>query len=186
MTALEAILGAANTAVDTDRIRRIVDNFEGYLAAVLLFVYLLIILYDVGSRNFGKPPVWGQEVVLGMFIWLAWLSTAYAVRTNSHLRFTLLFERLPQRGMYAVYVVEWLLWVAFAGIIFWYSIELTANVMETGSTVVGLPIPVWLFRASIPVGFALILLRVAQRAVITTLAFRAGDEIGTDIGLGNE
>lgn len=184
MIALTSILAAPTTALDYDRFRRILDNFEGYLAALLLFVYLFIILYDVGTRNFGRPPVWGQEVVLGLFIWLAWLSTAYAVRTNSHLRFTLLFERLPQRGVYAVYVVEWLLWVAFAGVIFWYSIDITANVMETGTTVVGLPIPVWLFRASIPVGFGLILLRVAQRAVITTRAFRAGEEIGTDIGLG--
>lgn len=184
MTALASTLTAVTTAVDRDRIKQVLDSFEGYLAALLLFVYLCIILYDVGSRNLGRPPVWGQEVVLGMFIWLAWLSTSYAVRTNSHLRFTLLFERLSQRGVYAVYVVEWLLWVAFAGVIFWYSIEITANVFETGTTVVGLPIPVWLFRASIPVGFGLILLRVAQRAVITTRAFRAGEEIGTDVGLG--
>jgi TRAP-type C4-dicarboxylate transport system permease small subunit len=185
MTALASILAASTTAISTDRIKRVIDNFEGYLAALMLFVYLLIILYDVGSRNFGRPPVWGQEVVIGLFIWLAWLSTAYAVRTNSHLRFTLLFERLPQRGVYAVYVVEWLLWVAFAGVIFWYSLEITGNVIETGTTVVGLPIPVWLFRASIPVGFGLILLRVAQRAIITTRAFRAGEEIGTDVGLGD-
>jgi TRAP-type C4-dicarboxylate transport system permease small subunit len=184
MSVLASILSTTNTAVDVDRVRRVLDNFEGYLAALLLFVYLCIILYDVISRNFGEPPVWGQEVVLGMFIWLAWLSTAYAVRTNSHLRFTLVFERLSQRGVYAVYVVEWLLWVAFGGIIFWYSIEITANVLETGTTIVGLPVPVWLFRASIPVGFGLILIRVAQRAVITTRAFRAGDEIGTDVGLG--
>ncbi|WP_276258873.1 TRAP transporter small permease [Haloglomus litoreum] len=184
MNALISILAAATTALDSDRVRRALDNFEGYLAALLLFVYLFIILYDVGTRNFGRPPVWGQEVVLGLFIWLAWLSTAYAVRTNSHLRFTLVFERLSQRGVYAVYVLEWVLWVAFAGVIFWYSLDITANVMETGTTVVGLPIPVWLFRASIPVGFGLILLRVAQRAVITTRAFRAGEEIGTDVGLG--
>jgi TRAP-type C4-dicarboxylate transport system permease small subunit len=184
MTALASILSAVNTAVGVDRAKRILDNFEGYLAALLLFVYLCIILYDVGSRNFGEPPVWGQEVVIGLFIWLAWLSTAYAIRTNSHLRFTLLFERLSQRGVYAVYVVEWLLWVAFAGVIFWYSIDITANVIETGTTVVGLPIPVWLFRASIPVGFGLILLRVAQRVVITTRAYRAGEEIGADVGLG--
>jgi TRAP-type C4-dicarboxylate transport system permease small subunit len=184
MTALASILSTVNTAVGVDRAKRILDNFEGYLAALLLFVYLCIILYDVGSRNFGEPPVWGQEVVIGLFIWLAWLSTAYAIRTNSHLRFTLLFERLSQRGVYAVYVVEWLLWVAFAGVIFWYSIDITANVIETGTTVVGLPIPVWLFRASIPVGFGLILLRVAQRVVITTRAYRAGEEIGADVGLG--
>lgn len=184
MSALASILAAASTVASVDRAKRVVDNFEGYLAALLLFVYLLIILYDVLSRNFGKPPVWGQEVVLGLFIWLAWLSTAYAVRTNSHLRFTLLFERLPQRGVYAVYVVEWLLWLVFAGIIFWYSLDITANVMETATTVVGLPIPVWLFRASIPVGFGLILVRVAQRAFVTTRAFRAGEEIGVDIGLG--
>lgn len=184
MTALVSILASWAGAVDSARIRRGLDNFEGYLAALLLFVYLFIILYDVALRNLGQPPVWGQEVVLGLFIWLAWLSTAYAVRTNSHLRFTLLFERLSQRGVYVIYVVEWLLWVAFAGTIFWYSIELTASVIETGTTVVGLPIPVWLFRASIPVGFALILVRVAQRAVITTRAFRAGEEIGADVGLG--
>jgi TRAP-type C4-dicarboxylate transport system permease small subunit len=184
MTALASILSTVNTAVGVDRAKRILDNFEGYLAALLLFVYLCIILYDVGSRNFGEPPVWGQEVVIGLFIWLAWLSTAYAIRTNSHLRFTLLFERLSQRGVYAVYVVEWLLWVAFAGVIFWYSIDITANVIETGTTVVGLPVPVWLFRASIPVGFGLILLRVAQRVVITTRAYRAGEEIGADVGLG--
>lgn len=184
MSYLPAILAAVEIDTSAARLKDVLDNFEGYLSGALLLVYLFVILYDVGTRNLGTPPVWGQQIVLGMFIWLAWLSTAYAVRTNSHLRFTLVFERLSQRGVYAVYVIEWVLWVAFAGIIFWYSLEITANVIETGTTVVGLPIPVWLFRISIPVGFGLILIRVAQRAVITTRAFRAGEEIGADIGLG--
>jgi TRAP-type C4-dicarboxylate transport system permease small subunit len=164
--------------------KHVVDNFEGYASAVILFSYLFIIVYGIVTRQLGKAPVWGQDVVIGLFVWLAWLSTAYAVRTNSHLRFTLLFQKLSSRGVYIVYAVEWILWLVFAGIIFRFSIDPTLGAVEAGTTVVGLPLPVWLFRLSIPVGFALILIRVAQQAVLKTQAYRAGEDLRTDLGIG--
>lgn len=184
---MDRATGAFLTVVDRvtgSKLAHVVDRFEGYASAVILFVYIFLIVYGVVTRQIGRAPVWGQDVVIGLFIWLAWLSTAYAIRTNSHLRFTLLFKQLSPRGIYTVYVVEWLAWLAFAGVIFWYSIEPTRQVIETGTTVVGLPIPVWLFRLSIPVGFALILIRVGQQVVLKTRAYRAGEPLGTDIGLG--
>jgi TRAP-type C4-dicarboxylate transport system permease small subunit len=181
-----SILAAVSNQITRPKLKHVIDRFEGYASGIILFVYVFIIVYGVITRQVTSPPVWGQDIVIGLFIWLSWLSTAYAVRTNSHLRFTLLFQRLSPKGIYAVYVVEWIMWFAFAGVILWYSLEPTSQVIETGTLVVGLPIPVWLFRLSIPVGFTLILMRVVQQAVIKTRAFRKGKPLQSDMGIGDQ
>lgn len=152
--------------------------FEGYLAMVLLAVVTVLVFADVVNRTVrGTQFVWGLEIVEGLFIWITWLSAAFAVRHSSHLRFTLLRQRWSARRNYVMYWVEWVLWFVVVGTIFWYSIPELERHAEAGRIVVGTSIPDTLFYLAIPVGTALILLRVGQEILQVTRRYRRGDTI---------
>lgn len=166
-------------------LRGIERNLESYLTMVLILVYTTFIVYRILSRTLGLGRVgpWLQEVVIGLFIWAAWLAVASLVRQDAHIRFTTVIERFPRWGVYLVYWIEWVLWIALAGIIFRYSIPYIGLFIGTGSTITGTSIPLYYLHLSIPVGFALILVRTFQQIVIVTRKYRAGEELltGTDI-----
>lgn len=158
--------------------------FEGYIALVLLAIVTVLVFVDVLNRTLrGTQFVWGLEVIEGLFIWITWLSAAFAVRHSSHLRFTLLRERWSARRNYVMYWVEWLLWFIVVGTIFRYSLPELERSAEAGRLVVGTSIPDTLFYLAVPVGTALILLRVLQEIVHVTRRYRGGESISPDASI---
>lgn len=173
---------------DTSRRELLSDlerNFESYLTMVLIVMYTALIVYKILTRAVPQAasPVWLQEVTIGLFIWASWVSVASLVRTDSHIRIIPILERFPQRGVYLVYWVEWVLWFALAGTIFRYSIPYVAGFVRSAGTITGTSVPQYYLFLSIPVGFALILVRTLQQIIIITRKYRAGEELatGTDI-----
>jgi C4-dicarboxylate transporter DctM subunit len=162
------------------------ENIELVLSIFLLLSYSSITLYGIVSRTFGTGVSWRTTVVNGLFIWMAWLGGAYAVRHRDHLRFTLFLERMPNNIVYVIYWVEWVSWFIVAGIIFRYSIQIVNNYQEAGRTIVGTSFPLFPLYMSITVGFALILLRVVQQMYTTTRQYRAGEDISIEAGIGGE
>jgi TRAP-type C4-dicarboxylate transport system permease small subunit len=154
-------------------------NLEGYLSTAIMGIYTVIILYTILARYLGGQfsAAWVQEVVIGGFIWLGWLSTAYVVRQDEHLRFSFFREDFSPRREYVLYWLEWIGWFIFAGVIFRFSLDTLQFRMSSGATITGTSVPKFLIFLAVPVGFGMILLRVAQQAVIITRKFRAGEEL---------
>lgn len=158
--------------------RDVERNFEGYLATALLLIYAFLLSINVLRRMiYGNEFLWTQDIIIGMFIWMSWLATAYAIRTRDHLRFTMVTKRMSNRQRYVVSWVEWILWICVAGVIVWYSQGFLEPYLRSGATVTSTPVPEWLLRIAIPVGFGLMLVRVLQMMVIMTRKYRNGEEI---------
>jgi len=159
-------------------------HFEGYVASIIMFAYTAIILFTIITRtlNLDVNTTWVQAVDIGGFVWLGWLAVAYAIRHDGHLRFTFFRERFSSRANYVVYWAEWLSWLAFAGVIFWFSLPILELRMSSGTTIVGTPIPRYLTYLAIPAGFGLILVRLGQQAVIVTRRYLDGDELTLESG----
>ncbi|MFC6903804.1 TRAP transporter small permease [Halalkalicoccus tibetensis] len=160
--------------------------FEGSVALLLLTVILVTTLIDITGRALiGWTIDWGFEVAQGLFVWIAWLGASMGVRHESYFRFTLLRGKLSRRGDYLMYVVEWTLWLVVIGAIYWYSIPELYQVLSSGRVIVGTEnVLQAYFYLAVPVGTGLILLRVFQRAVVKTLAYRRGEEIRPDPKIG--
>lgn len=160
--------------------------FEGMAALALLMVVLAITVIDIFGRTFFAWTIdWGFGVAQGLFVWIAWLAASFGLRHQSYFRFTLFRSKLSPRGQYAMYAVEWLLWVLVVGSIFWYSIPEFVQVLESGRVVVGTENVLQAhFYLAVPVGTGLILLRVLQQTITTTLAYRNGDDISPDPQIG--
>lgn len=159
--------------------------FEALLSTVLLGLIFIIILSDIIRRTiFGTQLLGGFEIAIGLFIWIAWLTPALAVRHESHFRFTLLRKKMSRNTNMVMFVVEWALWLLVIGTIFWYSIPKYQDYMLSGRYLVGTPIQEhWIYLA-IPFSTALILLRVVQNIYIKINQFRNGEEITPDADIG--
>ncbi|MGQ4555171.1 TRAP transporter small permease subunit [Halobellus sp. GM3] len=174
---------AVREALDPDRdpetpLGRLERDLELYVAGSLLVIYGLLIGFSVIQRTLtSEQALWAQEITIGMFVWVAWLSVAYVIRNEDHLRFTLVLSELSNRGRYLVYWIEWLLWVGFAGTVFAYSVPVLGGFIERRATITGTAVPDAVTYLAVTVGFALVLLRVAQQAVGVTLAFRRGEDV---------
>jgi TRAP-type C4-dicarboxylate transport system permease small subunit len=180
---MSAIARYVRTALDPERLREtrlgpVERNLELYVGGTLLVVYGLVIGLSVVQRTLtGEQALWAQESAIGMFVWVAWLSVAYVIRNEDHLRFTMVLSTLSNTGRYVVYWVEWLCWLAFAGVVFRYSIPVLGDFLDRGATITGTAVPDAVTYLAVTVGIALVFFRIAEQMVWVTYAFRRGDDI---------
>ena len=82
--------------------------YEAYLTFCrILFVIMIVITgYTVLGRLVLKSsPAWGEELVLMCMVYMALVSAALAIKTNSHIRISLLDYVLPKRPLHG-----WICW----------------------------------------------------------------------------
>ena len=76
--------------------------YEAYLTFCrILFVIMIVITgYTVLGRLVLKSsPAWGEELVLMCMVYMALVSAALAIKTNSHIRISLLDYVLPKKAI---------------------------------------------------------------------------------------
>lgn len=140
------------------------ENLEGYVAIVLLVLYTSLVFYTVVQRlTFENPPSFTLNGTLFLFTWMIWIAATWAIRHDSHFRFSLIRQQLSNRVNYILRYVDLVFWVSFAVIIGYYSIELVQRRISTGRLILGTPIPLWVAYLAIPVGMAWIILRSIQQ-----------------------
>ncbi|WP_049935621.1 TRAP transporter small permease [Haloplanus natans] len=164
--------------MNTTLLRKLERNFEGYIGTIMLFAYTLLIGYTIFQREtFGDPPSYTLSVTLYLFTWMTWLAAGWAIRHDSHFRFTLLRERLSNRVNYALRYLDIVAWVFFAGIVTVYLLETLQLRLESGRQILGTPIPLWTAYLAVAVGMVLIVVRSLQKAVLIRRQYKNGEDI---------
>ena len=84
-----------------DKIKPVYDWAEKIMMVickVLLIADILVTCYMVIGRyvNFIAAPVWGEQVVLTLMVYMAVLSATIAIRNNAHIRMTCFDPYLPK------------------------------------------------------------------------------------------
>lgn len=157
---------------------RLERNFEGYVATAVLFVYTFIIGYTIFQRlTFQNPPSYTLQATLSLFTWMTWLSAGWALRYDSHFRFSLVRQNLSERVNYALRYVDVGLWILVAGIVFYFSLDVLQTRMESGRLILGTPVPLWLAYLALPVGMVGIGVRATQQIVRIRRAYRNGEDV---------
>jgi TRAP-type C4-dicarboxylate transport system permease small subunit len=165
-------------SIVNDASRRIEQNLEGYITVTLLFVYTFLIAYTVFQRStFENPPSYTLSVTLLLFTWMTWLAAGWAIRFDSHFRFSLVRDKLSNRMNYLLRYVDFVSWVGFALVVGFYSLESVQARMESGRAILGTPIPLWVAYVAVPVGMAVIIVRATQQMVRLRRRYKDGDDI---------
>ncbi len=143
--------------------REKIDNFEENVLILLLFVSLVIVFLQVVMRYvFQNSLSWSEELARYLFIWLTWLSTGYAVRQKRHLRIEMVGDLLSERGKIMLDIVAMTLWCAFTIFLVVKGGGIAAAIWRRGQVTAALEMPVALTYAAVPVGAAIMAIRLVE------------------------
>ncbi|RMF37058.1 MAG: TRAP transporter small permease [Alphaproteobacteria bacterium] len=156
-------------------LRQLDRNAERW--ALLAFYVMLVVTMSVEVLRreiFAYSSIWGEEIVRYCFIYLAWIGAAAAVKERAHIRIDVVMHYLGRRSRAALYIFGDLVMFAVALVALYWSFE---NVMVSatfGSVSHGLRISMVWFLAAVPVGFALMVLRLVQSFLRDVNSLRDG------------
>ncbi|MDO5656791.1 MAG: TRAP transporter small permease [Paracoccus sp. (in: a-proteobacteria)] len=147
--------------------RLIFDEAEKLICAVIFLGMTLLGFANVAVRyltNYSLAST--EELLTNGFLVLTVFGAAIAARRGEHLAVTLLANLLPRRARQAVLVLAVLLSALLLGMSAWFSFQSALNLYKSGMRSYALGFPAWYYQAAVPFGFALVLIRYVQRAVL--------------------
>jgi C4-dicarboxylate transporter DctQ subunit len=147
----------------------------------LLFFYTLLVgamSVEVLRREiFSYSSIWGEEIVRYSFIYLAWIGAALAVRERAHIRIDVVMHYIGPRAKILLYMFGDLVMFAVACIAIYWSFETVAVSWKFGSVTDGLRISKVWFLMAVPIGFALVILRLIQSFIRDINSLRTGSPV---------
>ena len=137
------------------------DNFEEILCAFALVVMAIITCINVFSRKVSFINLsFTQELVTTMFVWVCCLAAAAAFKTNSHMGFSYLTDKLtgPIKTTHTyvraiLITVNYLIWLYYGAEMVWRQAHYN---MLTGV----LEMPIWMIGIAIPLSAVLSIYRL--------------------------
>lgn len=135
---------------------------EGLIAGLLAFMTLVTCLQVILRYVFNSGILWGLEATSYAFMWMVLLGLSYGVRTRSHITVELFISKLaPAKRRIMVLFVGGLC-VAYALIMLWGAYLYMDRLYFLGVDAQDIAVPKWLLSAALPIGFALLTLRLLQ------------------------
>jgi C4-dicarboxylate transporter DctQ subunit len=145
---------------------RWLEHLEEGLIALLMAAMTVVAFAQVVARyGFNYSFVWALELNGVLFAWLIFLGMSYGVRVGAHIGIDALVRTLGPRTARALGLVAAGLGVVYALIVAGGGWQYVRKMYEVGILMQDMPVPQWLPRAILPLGFALLALRFAQAFV---------------------
>lgn len=142
---------------------KITDRVEEGLIAFLLTVMTLISFTQVVARYvFNFSFVWALELVTYLFAFLIFFGMSYGVRVGGHIGVDALVKSLPPAKARVVATVATLLCMVYAAIVFYGGWIYVAKMIDIGILAQDLPIPQWVPRLVLPLGYGFLFFRFGQ------------------------
>jgi C4-dicarboxylate transporter, DctQ subunit len=135
---------------------------EGLIAFLLTIMTLVTFMQVVARYVFNYSFVWALELVTFLFGGLIFLGIAYGVRVGAHIGVDALVRTLSPPKARVVGMLAAALCMVYAAIVFVGSWTYVAKMVEIGIVAQDMPIPQWVPRLVLPIGFALVFFRFGQ------------------------
>ncbi len=160
---------------------RWLEHLEEGLVAFLMAAMTVITFVQVVARYvFNYSFVWALEVTGVLFAWLIFVGMAYGVRVGAHIGIDALVKTLGARTQRAVAIVVALLCIVYASIFTAGGYLYVHKIYDVGILMQDVPIPQWIPRVILPLGFLLLTFRYLQalyRLATGKEAHLIGDEV---------
>jgi len=146
------------------RLARALDrHFEEGVCAVLVTLLAGLVFLQVVMRYVFRAPLsWTDEGAIYCMVWFVYIAAALAVRERAHIRVYNVVFALPAPLSTVLFVLSDAAWLAFNLIFMWVAVDLLQTMWARpfSSVVLGIP-QKWPYLV-LPIGFALMTLRLAQ------------------------
>jgi len=142
-----------------------IERIETGLIAILVLAMVLLAGAQIVLRNFFETGfAWADPLLRAMVLWAAMLGALAAARDDKHIGLDLLTHFLQGRAKRLARGVTLLFAAGLSAAMAWYGANLVQLDYGGGTPIAG--IPAWIIEAILPVGFALIAIRLAIRAFL--------------------
>jgi TRAP-type mannitol/chloroaromatic compound transport system permease small subunit len=161
---------------------RLADGIDWFIDLVgrtiswLALVVAIVMGVNVFLRyGFSLGWIWAAELEWHLLVPLTLVGMSYALRHGEHVRVDVLFTNFSDRGKDAINVISAALAMIFSALVIWLSLAYVAQSWAMGE---GSPNPggigaLYIMKAMIPVGFALLFLQSLAQAIQSAMAFGA-------------
>jgi len=161
-------------------LKKLDDDFERWFM-LFFYYYIVAVVFIEVIRRFvlNYSSVWGEETARYAFVYLVWIGAAAAIKERSHIRIDVIFHLVPKNFVRYFYIFGELVTLFFACIAIYYSTESVLSSIRFDSLTSGLRINQAWFTVAVPIGFALIIIRLLQRIYYDIADIRAGKDVYT-------
>lgn len=152
-----------------------IDNGAVFIACVMLFGLMILVVADVALRYlFNAPVAWSYEVISRILMpGLFFLAVAHTQRAHGHVAVDILHNYVSDHTRYILEATSSVLITPVFGYIAWITALDTLQQMQTGAILSdGLELPAWSTTFLMPIGFGLLTIRSFLNALgyLSTLA----------------
>lgn len=142
---------------------KIFDRLEEWVVALLLALMTLLTFTQVVLRYvFNSGFTWALELTTVLFAFMIFIGISYVARIGGHIGVDALIRIMPPKMRHISSIIAVLLCGLYAGMVFYGAYEYVDKMRIIGIELEDMPIPMWMARAVLPVGYALLLFRFAQ------------------------
>ena len=145
---------------------KIWDHLEEFILVYSLMVSVALVFVQVVMRRvFNNSLSWSEELARYLYVWQTWLGVSYAARNGTHLRITMLKDRLPAKVQQVLEVFVTLVWLGFGIFVIYQGMGVVNTISSFGQKSSALKIPMQLCYLSVPVGMFLMCIRIVERTI---------------------
>ncbi|GAK59819.1 tripartite ATP-independent periplasmic transporter DctQ component [Candidatus Vecturithrix granuli] len=149
------------------KIIRFFDHFEEFLCASMLGAMAAIAFANVISRYFLHYSfAFIEELEVSAFVWITLFGASIGFRRGAHLNVSLLVKNLPKSVQRACVIISGVLGIALFGLLIFYGIGQIKMELLFDTRSQGIGVPQWWYTLGLPLGAALVILRILQTTII--------------------
>lgn len=154
------------------------QNGERYLLLPLYALIVITIFMEVFRRFvLSYSSIWAEEVARYAFIYVSWIGASAGIRERAHIRIDVILPFLSERARGIVMIFGDIITILLAIGAFWWSLESVMTSIKFGSVTHGLRISLAWFLFAVPLGFAMMIIRLVQAIIRDYSDLKAGRPI---------
>ena len=153
--------------------------FLKWVVIVLMFLLVVDVLWGVISRYaFGQQAKWSEELARMLLVWVSLFGASVAFGMKAHLGLDYFAEKLHPDAGKLNRVIGAVICLAFAVVVFLIGgLNLVRNTIDSGQTMVALPIAKWWEYAALPVsGCFMVVFLIEQLIEVVMTPVDSGKE----------
>ncbi len=139
------------------------NRIEEWLSVAVLVAILILLTYQVVMRFvFHNTNSWSEELARYLFIWLVYISAAYAIYKNAHIKIDAVKSLYPKKIRKYIPILGNVIFLIYAVAITIFSFDYCMDIYASHQVSMGLGVMMAYMYASIPIGHALMSIRLVQ------------------------
>ncbi|MDR1796696.1 MAG: TRAP transporter small permease [Clostridiales Family XIII bacterium] len=153
-------------------------NLEAVLSSFFLVVMTVLIISQIVCRIIGLPLSWTEELARYTFIWLIFISCAYAVKKRVHIKLDLFYLLANRKGKLILSVFSNCAFFFFSAVMMYWTIKSVYKLKEVNyqvSPAIGLPM--WIANLALSIGFILMVYRLVEDTALLFKQYKNNESI---------